>query len=202
MPRQTAPESDIEIAQREIQEEIEQAIAALAADTGPAPRAVRLSDAEKVEMWGRSDPKVDYGQLLQQLMATGLPPEMLDPDTGLAIFKRHPEMAQLYGQPVAPEVADPLARLAEYPLRLSLLEHLEDDPKARVEEANRLDAAWEKRWADAYRPSMPLPDGPSPTPIDGGLASAVKSAASQAVPAGSVPPSTAPTPPDVSQMGG
>lgn len=152
VPRQKLTLPPVEQAQREIDAEIQQAIRMLAAEVGPAPGARPLSEAKKVSMWGQRDPKVDYTQVASQLMTTGLAPDLLDPEKGLALFKEHPEMAQMYAQPVAPDVADQLARLAEYPLRLGLLAHLEDYPKQNVAEANRLDRAWEKQTGGTEEP--------------------------------------------------
>jgi len=138
-----------QIASDEINAEIERAVASLAAELGPAPGAATVSDAKRLQLWTQQDPTVDYDSLVQQLQTQGLPPELLDPESeqALAIVKAHPEMAQLYQAPVAPDVAATLAVLAEYPFRLSLLQPYEDDPAQLVKEANRLDAAWQRQQA-------------------------------------------------------
>lgn len=184
-PRTPPPRSAVERARNEIRDEIKMAIRLLSAEMGPAPGARPLSEAKKVSMWGQRDPKVDYAQVASQLMTTGLPPDLLDPKTGLAIFKKYPEMAQMYAQPVAQEVAIPLAILAEYPLRLGLLEHLEDDPEAMVKEANRLDRAWQKQMGGGQAPpETGATSAPFAPPTD---------AAGAAAPTPSAPTALAPT---------
>jgi hypothetical protein len=109
-----------------------------------------VGDAELVRQWGIMDNKVDRTALAQQLMAGGLPPELLDPNSPhkLEIVKAAPDLAPLYGQPVQdPEVADILAGLAEHPFRHGILAAI-DDPEDQVKETARLNRLWEKQMAE------------------------------------------------------
>lgn len=137
-----------ERAELELRDEIERYADMVAADLGPAPGARQVSDAEKVRLWGQTDPRVDFDQLKMALMQGGLPPELLDEhgDRALAIVKSHPEIAQMYAQPLDDTMSTYLATLAEYPFRLSVLsQYAEDDPEGMVKEAERLDGLWQKQ---------------------------------------------------------
>jgi hypothetical protein len=168
---QTQARSPEEQAQTEVLSELERAVQALAAEWGPAPGAKNVSTRREVTLWGQRDPKVDFESLKQQLMATGLgqTPDLLDPegDGALAVIQEHPDMAPLFMEPVAEDVADVLATLAEFPFRLAILLDLEDDPEAMVAKAESLDRAWMKEMGRtemdgtvteaASTPSQPAP---------------------------------------------
>jgi hypothetical protein len=167
-------------AEREIQTEIEEFADQIASDLGPAAGADRVSDADKLRMWGQSDPRVsaDPERFKQMLMAGGLPPEALEPnsDQALGIVRANPEIAQVLSQPLDEQMADMVTRLSEYPLRLAVLADLADDPKRHVEEADRLNGLWQKQHASvapmpvahtpptttAYAPPPPVQAAPPP----------------------------------------
>jgi hypothetical protein len=98
-------------------------------------------------MWGQQDPQVDHETLVQQLMQGAVPPELVDPtaDRPLALVKNHPEIAQLFAQPLDAEMATLVATLSEYPFRLSLLAPYTDDPEASVKKSDSLTARWRRR---------------------------------------------------------
>ena len=159
MPPRTRPISPEEEAQRELDDELTQAIAEIAAEMGPAPGAKHVSEAQKLAMWGQRDPQVDYDQMLEMLQTTGIAPELLDPksEQALMIVQENPEIAEMYAGPVEPALAEALAVLAEHPFRLSVISSLVDDPEAYVAEADRLDAKWQKQFG-AVAPSVaPVP---------------------------------------------
>lgn len=127
--------------------EIDRIVETLAAAQGPAPGADSVSDAKQLQQWGQRDPKVlDPEGLKRQLMETGLGPypEMLDPENGLAIVKAHPEIAEMLAEPTDEALADMLSRLAEFPLRVGILEPWADDPEEMVRVADSLDARWQR----------------------------------------------------------
>jgi hypothetical protein len=127
---------------REIDAEDEQAIQALAAQAGPPPDARRLSEADEDEAWETADPNVDHEELARLLLTEGLPPEVVN---GLLVAKLRPDWVPLYGRPTQDaERAHMLARLAQFPFRLSLIEDI-DDPDERTAKAEALDRRYRKR---------------------------------------------------------
>lgn len=143
-------------------DELERLAQASAAGQGQPVGTRKTSDAEAVKHWGITDPNVEYDQILQQLQTTGLPPEMLDPEKGLLLFREQPDLAQWYGQPVQdPALADRMARIAEHPFRMGLLMDI-DDPDEQVREANRLDRAWTAQILASNTPAMPSAQGVEP----------------------------------------
>lgn len=111
---------------------------AIAAEHGAPPDMDAPSEREKVRLWGRSDPAVDYDALVEALTTTGVPPEMMATMQVSRYAKSHPELVQAYAQPVQDRaLAERLAAIAEYPFKLALYDQL--DPRNRVKEAERLD---------------------------------------------------------------
>lgn len=157
MPRQKTVSNPLERAQIEVSDEIDKAVAVIVADLGAAPGASHVSDKDKVRLWGQTDPKVNFDQIKAALMQGGLPPEMLDEhsDQALAVVKANPEIAQMYGQQLDDRMATIMATIAEYPLRLSILEQYEDDPDAAVAEAERIDGLWQKSAGAMTPPDEP-----------------------------------------------
>ena len=136
-----------ELARREMADDLQVAIREIAAELGPAPGTSEASASEELRQWGIRDSKVDHQQMVQRLMTTGYPPEMLDPDGDmtLLVVKENPELAEVYGQPVQDqEYAEQLATIAEWPFRLGILREYEDDPEAMVRKADSLDARWQR----------------------------------------------------------
>lgn len=158
MRRPPQPNSIEDEARQEAEDEMEASIAEIALELGPAPGAMPLSDARKVKLWGQKDPSVDFEAMRQALMSTGLNPSLMDPhgDESLAVFQEmadRPDFQQfqaMYAEPLDEQLATTLTTIAEYPFRLSLLADLEDDPKAMVAEANRINDKWQA--------SLGLPD--------------------------------------------
>lgn len=143
MPEQTA----VERALANFWRDFDQATRRTAARLGRPPDTKQLGDAEKVRLWGRTDPKVDQARLASQLLTTGLPPELLDKAAPghLAVVDEAPELAALYAQPTDdPDLATALAALAHYPYTHALLKGL-DMPEEQVSEAERLQRLWEKQ---------------------------------------------------------
>lgn len=137
-----------ERARSEISLEIERMIDALVASEGPAADADPVSAARQLQQWGQRDPKIgDPDQLQQDLMRTGLQqfPDLLDPKSpqALAVVKAHPQIAEMYAQPCDEDLADMLTRLAEFPLRLGILEPYQDDPEEMCRLAESLDRRWQ-----------------------------------------------------------
>lgn len=172
MPTET-PEAR---AEREINTEIEEYAAQIANDLGPAAGADRVSDTDKVRMWGTPDPKVaaDPEAFKQMLLAGQIPPELLEPngDQALGIVRAMPEFAQILSQPLDEQMAEMVTRLAENPLRLAVLADLVDDPEAMVEESDRLDGLWQKQHVSApveasarVRNSAEVPQTPTNLPL-------------------------------------
>lgn len=164
MPPRNAPNVE-DSARLEAEEVLMRAVDTLAASEGPAAGADTLSDAKLLRQWGQRDPRIaDADGLRAHLMQGPLPPEMLDPNGQdvLAIVKAHPELAQMYAQgPFDDAMADMLARLAEFPLRLGHLAQYEDDPEAMVKEAERMDGLWQKSLMQGTEqaPTMPVMGG-------------------------------------------
>ena len=166
-----------ERAQQTLSDELERFSDAAAPEMGPAPGARKLSDDIKLHLWGQRDPAVDPEQLKAMLMQGQVPPDLLDPtgDNALTLVKQNPEIAQMFGQPLDDRMADIMTRLAEYPLRLALLNDKEDDPDGMVKEANRLDGLWQRRVGGAAdvqpmvdasaQPSQPVPTDAPPAAV-------------------------------------
>lgn len=135
------------VARREIGEEIQRVVDQLALSEGPASDAESVSDARVLKLWGQRDPKIsDADGLKAHLMQAGLPPELLDPNspTALTLIKSRPQMAEMFANPADEGLAHMLSRLAEFPLRLDVLEPFEDDPERMVKEAERIDGLWQR----------------------------------------------------------
>jgi len=164
MPRATRsrlmPE---ELAKRELDEELQQAIAEIVAELGPAVGSVKASPKDELRLWGIRDEKVDPDAMLQRLLREGYPPELLDPENeqALMVVQENPELAPYYAEPTQDqELADALVRLAEWPFRLGILRDLEDDPEEQVKKAESLDAAWQKSLGESP-PLMQEPTAPA-----------------------------------------
>jgi hypothetical protein len=169
MPPRTPPRSVAEQADEEIKTEITDLVSQIAAEEGPAPHAQYVSDEHEVAMWGQQDPSVDHETLVQQLMQGAVPPERVDPsgDHPLALIKSHPELAQLFSQPLDQEMATMVATLAEYPFRLALLAPYTDDPEASVKKADSLTQRWRRRLPAREPVIQPLSqtvEAPAPSP--------------------------------------
>lgn len=159
MPARKAPESAEDIAIRQIEEEDAAALERIAREMGPPPDADKVSEREEVELWGQRDPAVDYLSLAKQLLTAGLPEEALQ---GFALLKEYPDLAPLFMQPTQDfEMANTLARLAEHPYRLAVLDGIHD-PDELTTKAESLDRAWQKQQAAADAALM-MP----PTPEEG-----------------------------------
>ena len=133
----------------ELDRELDELIPVIAAEEGLARGATRVSPEKEVELWGQRDPRVDRDSLKAMLMQGAVPPEWTDEqsDQRLALIRAHPEMAQMFAEPLDDEMAGIVADLAEWPHRLSVLAPYEDDPKAQVEKANSVNARWQRRVA-------------------------------------------------------
>lgn len=147
MPRSRRTPRDMEAqVWDELDQELDTIIPAIAAEEGVAKGATRLSPEKEVELWGQRDPRVDYDTLKRQLMEGSVPPAWYDPqsDQRLALIRAHPEMSQMFSQPLDDTMAGMVADLAETPYRLSVLKPYEDDPKAAVAKANSVNARWQR----------------------------------------------------------
>lgn len=146
-----------------VADEIMQSGDSAAADHGPPPDTSAPSERRKVQLWGQSDPNVDVPTLTEQLQTTGVPPDQLKM---LQIATVRPDLAPLYGQPIPdPQVAEVLAKLAEYPFRVTIFDHPGLGPKERVAEAERLDRAWRKTQPGADDMATEPTQQPSPMPM-------------------------------------
>ncbi len=175
-PSDTTAESQ---ALQNFNDHFDQATERTAASMGRPLGAKDVGDAEKVRLWGASDPKVDPAQIVAQLLTTGVDPSLLDPNNlqALAVAKAAPDLAPLYGQPTEDdELAQILAAFAAHPFRHALLAGL-IDPEDRVKESDRLQRAWEKQHGgqeDSPVSSTVAPAGampplpPDPTAMVGG----------------------------------
>lgn len=156
MPRRPVQESAEDRAIREIEAEDDDAVQRIALEAGPPADSARLSDADLDAMWAVTDPLVDDPDAFASaLMTSGIDPEMLGQ---LLVVQEYPEWQPLYAQPTQDaEMADMLARLAQFPYRWALLMDL-DDPEEQVRIAERLDRRFQKQHAG-------MQDGdPTPTP--------------------------------------
>lgn len=163
MPRRIrAAPIDVQ-ARDEVGREVDDMTSSLAAELGPAEGAEFPSDAKEVELWGQMDPRVDYDTLKAQLMQGTVPPEWSDEhsDQRLALIRAHPEMAQMFAQPLDDEMASMVAGMAEYPSRMTVWKPYANDPEAMVRKANSVDARWRRRTGQvAEEPATPTPMTP------------------------------------------
>lgn len=166
----------------------------LVAQAGPPPASKRLSQPQEDALWAYADPRVDRDQLAQQIMTTGLPPEMLHPDSpaALDIVKEHPDMVSALAQPTNDaEMADQFARMCQWPFRWGLLKDITDH-KEQVQRANTLDRRFQERHAT---PPQDTQAGAQ------GVAIPSASAAPALAPAGAALPAGAPSLPTMPEMG-
>jgi hypothetical protein len=160
---------------------------------GQPPGTRPVGDAELVHQWGIMDSKVDRAQLAAQLLTTGLPPELLDPNSPnkLEIVKAAPDLAPLYAQPVKdPELADILAGFAERPFRYGILSAI-DDPEDQVKEAERLSRLHDQQTSAALEAAL----AEQPASSKAAPMSAPMSSMSTPAPAMSAPMSASTEPP-------
>lgn len=156
MPRRPVQESAEDRALREIEAEDDDAVQRIALEAGPPADASRLSDADLDALWAVTDPLVDDPDAFASaLMTSGIEPDLLGQ---LLVVREYPEWQPLYAQPTQDaEMADMLARLAQFPYRWALLLDI-DDPEEQVRIAERLDRRFQKQHAG-------MQDGdPTPTP--------------------------------------
>ena len=156
MPRRPVQESAEDRAIREIEAEDDDAVQRIALEAGPPADASRLSDADLDALWAVTDPLVDDPDAFASaLMTSGIEPDLLGQ---LLVVREYPEWQPLYAQPTQDaEMADMLARLAQFPYRWALLLDI-DDPEEQVRIAERLDRRFQKQHAG-------MQDGdPTPTP--------------------------------------
>lgn len=159
MPRRSRSAPIDVQARDEVERELDDMISALAAELGPAEGAEFPSDQKEVELWGQRDPRVDYDTLKAMLMQGAVPPEWYDEqsDARLALIRAHPQMAQMFAEPLDDEMAGIVADLAEWPFRLSILTPHEDDPKAAVAKANSVNGRYLRRVGMPVEPETPEP---------------------------------------------
>ena len=128
-------------AEQSFRDEFESVVDQLAAEQAPPVDAQRVTEPRKVALWGLQDPRVDRETFAQTLMSTGFQPQDLQT---MLLIQNHPELAQVYGQPVQdPEAARDLTELARHPFRYGLYGHIED-PEERTAEAERIHKGWMK----------------------------------------------------------
>lgn len=157
MPRRT-PDSFEDRVLTAIEANTDDMLNRLVAQAGPPADADKLSEADLDEAWETADPSVDYETMAQQILTQGLPPEIA---RGLLVLKIRPEWAPLYGRPTqSAELAHQLARLAQYPFRLSVLEDI-DDPDEQVAAAERLDRRFQKRATARQVQAAEVPSEPA-----------------------------------------
>lgn len=163
MPRRTRQHPIDVQARDEVGRELDDMVGALAAELGPAEGAEFPSDEQEVELWGQMDPRVDYDALKAQLMQGSVPPEWVDEhsDQRLALIRAHPEMAQMFAQPLDDEMASIVAGMAEYPSRMTVWKPYAADPTAMVAKAKSVNAQWRKRTGQVAEESAP-PMTPAP----------------------------------------
>lgn len=162
MPRRAVQESAEDRALREIEAEDDDAIRRIALEAGPPADSARLSDADLDALWAVTDPLVDDPDAFATaLMTSGIQPDMLGQ---LLVVQEYPEWQPLYAQPTQDaEMADMLARLAQFPYRWALLMDL-DDPEEQVRIAERLDRRYQRQHA-GMQDSDPTPT-PATLPLD------------------------------------
>lgn len=163
MPRRARPAPIEQQAREEVRRELDEMAAAIAAEVGPAEGAEVPSDDREVDLWGRMDPRVDPVELKALLMQGAVPPEWVDEqsDRRLALLRAHPEMAQMFAEPLDDEMAGIVADLATYPFRMAVLAPYEDDPQAQVAKARSVNGRWLRRAGRATDREAPPDDGAS-----------------------------------------
>ncbi len=162
MPRRK-PVNPEEAARDTIAREIPMMVDAIAVKQGPAADATAVSDAKVLRQWGQRDPKIlDPDGMRRQMIETGLPMEMLDPQspTALAFIKANQdiagEWAEILASPLDERMADLAAPLIEHPMRLGILRPYEDDPEEATRVSDRLDAQLQREMERALQaPSAP-----------------------------------------------
>lgn len=171
MPRRRKTGNPEELARNTISNEIERMINVLAKAEGPAADAESVSDAQLVRQWGQRDPQIqDPEQFKQQLLTTGLPAEMLDPNSPqvLALIKANPDLAQdwagILSSPLDQRMVDLVAPLVEHPLRLGILRPYEDDPEEMVKVAESLDGKWGRLMEQQMGGPPPIAPPPEQAP--------------------------------------
>ena len=158
MPRRKiTPRSVQAQVEAEIDQELQDVVAAIAAEEGLAKGAQRLSPNQEVRLWGQRDPLVDYDTLKQQLMTGTVPPELYDPqnDRRLALLQINKAHAQEWAallagtakQPLDDDMASQVAELAEWPGRLAVIRPYANDPEAYVAKANSINQRWMRQTA-------------------------------------------------------
>lgn len=172
MPRRKiTPRSVQAQVETEVDQELHDLVAAIAAEEGLAKGAQRLSPHQEVQLWGQRDPLVDYDTLKQQLMTGTVPPELYDPegDRRLALLRINTAQANEWAallagtaeQPLDDEMASQVAELAEWPGRLAVIRPYANDPEAYVSKANAINQRWLRQAAppevvdEAPTPGMP-----------------------------------------------
>lgn len=162
----------------------------LAARMGPAIGTQSVAEKREQKLYGQRDQSVDRESLIQAMTTTGLDPSFLDPQskTAFALIKLHPSMAQFFAEPVAPEMAEQLAWLAEYPNRVGIWDHyVKIDPEEAVKHMTRLYERWseEQMASQAEAPPMMQEQVAAPAP------SPLTAAGPEAVSAPTMPPDAA-----------
>ncbi len=171
MPRRRpAPESAEDKAVREVDAEDEDAQNRIALQAGPPPDSDRLSEKDEDDAWAQMDPSVDFEQVATMLLKQGVPQEMAQ---RFLIVKLRPDDGWLEAltQPTQDaEMANQLAKMAQYPFRLSVLDTY-DDPEQQTRKAEQLDRRYQKRMAAILDAPIALGSGYSQMPGSGhGLA--------------------------------
>ena len=137
MPRSTKSQEDLLVSM--MADEIITSADEMARGSGGPAGSEQPTSREELDIWGRTDPAVNYDVLLQRLMSGGIPPEEAQQ---FKLVQVYPQLAPAFEQPKSPQHAETLARMAEYPFRHTLYEHL--DPKDRVTYAERLDRDYQR----------------------------------------------------------
>lgn len=149
-------------------DDLEQKAQRAAAEQGQPLGTRRVTESKAIRDYGIRDPNADPA-VIGPLLKTGLPPELLNPQspTALMIAKLEPDLVPYFQQPAAtPEAAATLAAIAEYPFRWGHVMSV-DDPEERVRYADHLDREWQKTLpAPAETPiSVQPPAMRPPTPV-------------------------------------
>lgn len=148
----------------ELDKELDELVAAIAAEEGLAKGATRLSPEREVALWGQQDPMVDATTLRQQLLDGTVPPERYDPqgDRRFALLRLNEDDADEWAQavfsgPLDEQMADLVLPLIEYPGRVAVLAPYADDPRALVAKADDVNARWLKRTRRVSEDDAPVP---------------------------------------------
>lgn len=154
-PIQRSPEAE---AERGFRDEFDKVVGSIAQGQGQPLDTTAVSNPRKAALWGLADPRVDPTTFKAQLMQQGFQPQDLQ---SMLIVQNHPELAEVYGQPVQdPAAADDLTTLAQYPFRLGMYHEIQD-PNERVAEAERIHRDWLKSNGKADEPPAPAEADPS-----------------------------------------